>query len=212
MKLWLLTPIKPFAEGKSRLAGALTHSARAALSRQLFQHVMAQATAATVLSGILVVGRDPNVLQGIHNTKIEFIAEEETGLNHALRQGRWEAIQRGANAVLILPADLPHLTTAEITALYEKGQETVGMVIAPSDDNGTNALLLRPPAAINFAFGHNSFAHHCLAAQLAGVPYTIYDSPRLSFDVDLPTDLHRLVPSEQPVPSYTSAALPQPCR
>ena len=211
MKLWLIVPIKPFGEGKSRLAGVLPTSTRATLSRQLFRHVITQALASPILAGILVVSRDPGVLNGLEAPHLHFVAEQGHDLNQAIHQGRQEAVARGADALLVLPADLPRLRSRDITELYERSLAATGIVIVPSDDNGTNALLLRPPHAINFAFGHNSFAHHCLAAQMANLPCVIVDSPHLRFDVDLPPDLAQLS-SEQPYLSYTSASSPQPWR
>jgi 2-phospho-L-lactate guanylyltransferase len=62
-------------------------------------------------------------------------------------------------------------------------------VIAPSRDGGTSALLLRPPDAIDFAFGEESFRRHCTLAQARGVQCQVYESPTLAFDVDVPRDL-----------------------
>ncbi len=211
MKLWLIVPVKPFAEGKSRLAPILPNPQRAQLSRQLFQHVMAQATATALLAGILVVSRDATLLDGLPPSKINLIAEEGQDLNGAVSQGRQVAVAQGADAILILPADLPRLQTNDIAMLYARGQETEGIVIVPSSDNGTNALLLRPPHVINFAFGPNSFTHHWRAAQAAGVSCLIHKAPHLAFDVDLPADLHQLS-TEQAYAAYTSASLPQACR
>ncbi len=211
MKLWLIVPVKPFAESKSRLAPTLPNPARARLSRQLFHHVMGQATAAPVLAGILVVSRDATVLDGLPLAKITLVPESGHDLNQAVSQGRQVAVQRGADAILILPADLPRLERDDITTLYERGAAAAGLIIVPSNDNGTNALLLRPPHAINFAFGRNSFVHHCRAAQLAQIPCTIHNAPHLAFDVDLPADLRQLT-TEQAYAAYGSASLPQAWR
>lgn len=195
MKLWLIVPVKPFTEGKSRLAGALPQATRAHLSQQLFRHVVGQALAASVLAGIMVVSRDSTVLHGFDSPKLHHLQETGHDLNQALTQGREAALEFGAEAILILPADLPYLTTADITGLYDQGRRSTGVVIVPSTDNGTNALLLRPPTAINFAFGRDSFAHHCQAAQMAGVAVTVHAAPNLTFDVDHPTDLAYLIHS-----------------
>lgn len=209
MKLWLIIPVKPFCEGKSRLSVVLPQSKRAQLSRQLFHHVIAQAIDATVLAGILVVSRDPSVLEGLYAPNLHLLLEEGCDLNQAVHQGRTEAIRRGADAILVLPADLPRLRTADITALYEQGSADESIVIVPSTDNGTNALFVRPPQAINFAFGQNSFQHHCFAAQFAHLPCVIFDAPHLSFDVDLPPDLAALTsePAFQPYKNHTSPFL-----
>lgn len=217
MNLWLIVPIKPFIEGKSRLAYTLPPSERTRLSRQLFRHVITQALGTTVLSGILVVSRDPTVLDGIQTPhlhqapQLHYVAEEGFDLNQAIHQGRQEAIRRGADAILILPADLPRLQSKDIALLYEQALDTNGIVIVPSEDNGTNALLVRPPHLINFAFGRNSFLHHCLAAQLVNLPCRIVDSPHLRFDVDLPTDLTQLG-NDRPYASYVNASSPQAWR
>lgn len=222
MKLWLIVPVKPFHEGKSRLAGALAPTERTHLNRCLFTHVMQQALATPVLAGIIVVSRDPTVLQstglqniGVHSEGLQnrtlqpnipqndappktllptlhFEHERGRDLNLALAQGRQAALEHGADAILILPADLPKVTTADIEALYHRGQQAAGVLLVPSTDNGTNALLLQPPMAIDFAFGRNSFTHHRHAALQANIPCTIHRSPTLAFDLDSPPDLVHL--------------------
>ncbi|MEZ4675570.1 MAG: 2-phospho-L-lactate guanylyltransferase [Caldilineaceae bacterium] len=215
MNLWLLIPVKPFHEGKSRLRGTLTDPIRAELSRTLFHHVVSQALAIPDLAGILVVSRDRSVLAGIHSPKLHLVPESGRDLNQALEQGRREALRRGAETLLVLPADLPDLTTAEIVAVSRQGQQETlvpGIVIVPSADNGTNALLLRPPTVINFAFGRDSFTHHCDGCTIGWACLcTVYASPALCLDVDQPADLARL-PLERLTSCYDSAAFPQASR
>jgi 2-phospho-L-lactate guanylyltransferase len=76
-----------------------------------------------------------------------------------------------------------------LDALYELARAGEGVIIAPSHDGGTNALLLRPPHAIGFAFGEGSFARHCAMAAAAGLPCHVYESATLALDVDHPEDL-----------------------
>lgn len=192
MKLWLIAPVKPFAEGKSRLATVLSWQQRRALNQALFHNLLAQVRAAQLFTGVIVVGRDPQILAGVHWDLVQFEQEEKQSLNDALEQGRRRALLCQADAILILPADLPLLNMADITQLYTLGQTHPGMVITPSHDGGTNALLLHPPHTIPFAFGQNSFARHCTLAQEAGLPYHIFESASLSFDLDWPKDLAHL--------------------
>jgi 2-phospho-L-lactate guanylyltransferase len=124
-------------------------------------------------------------------------APEHT-LNHALRQATGSAQAHGADAVLILPADLPRITPDDITQLVRiaETQATVDplrpcMVIAPSQDGGTNALLLRPPTAIDFAFGPDSFQRHRAQAAAVGASCHVVHAPGLAFDLDRPRDLSR---------------------
>lgn len=192
MKLWLIVPVKPFAEGKSRLATVLSWQQRRALNQHLFHNILAQAKAAQCFTGAIVVGRDPQIMAGVVWDRVRFEQEEKASLNDALEQARRRALANSADAILILPADLPLLTSADIRQLCELGQTQPGMVIAPSQDGGTNALLLRPPQGIPFAFGRQSFARHCVLAEQTGLPYHIFESASLSFDLDWPQDLAHL--------------------
>ena len=58
---------------------------------------------------------------------------------------------------------------------------------------GTNALLLRPPAAIEPSFGPGSFERHRRAAEAAGVSYSTERLPSLMLDVDTGDDLAELI-------------------
>lgn len=192
MKLWLIAPVKPFAEGKSRLATVLSWQQRRLLNQHLFHNLLAQAKAAQRLTGVIVVGRDPQIMAGVAWNQVLFEQEEKPTLNDALEQGRRRALACNADAVLVLPADLPLLNKEDIIRLHQLGKAQQGMVIAPSHDGGTNALLLHPPQTIPFAFGEQSFVHHCALAEKAGLPYHIFQSPSLSFDLDWPKDLAQL--------------------
>ena len=192
MNVWLLLPVKPFAQGKSRLASVLGEEERVRLNQTLLRHVLTTALSANMLSGITVISRDPQVLAIARSQAVEALAEEGTGLNHALAQGRRHALSRQADALLVLPADLPLLTTEDVYRILEYGKSFSSVVIAPSPDGGTNALLVRPPTAIPFRFGRNSFERHCAAARRAQLSLHIVTSPGLQTDVDWPQQLAAL--------------------
>ncbi len=195
MKLWLIAPVKPFTEGKSRLAAVLSHQQRHDLNQRLFHNLLGQVKATQLFAGVIVVGSDPEIIADIGWESVQFEQEAHPSLNGALEQARQRALDLHADAILVLPADLPLLTPADIGQLYALGQAQPAMVIAPSHDGGTNALLLHPPQSVQtlpFAFGLQSFARHCAIAEQAGLPYHIFESPSLSFDVDWPEDLAQL--------------------
>lgn len=197
MNLWLIIPVKPFGQGKSRLADHLSASERGRLSAQLLAHVLDVAGTVEELAGILVVSRDEKVLVQAEAAGALALSEAPTtgktaeeALNQAVAQATQAARQQGAHAVLILPADLPLLAAADVRTFYQRAQTLDrGVVLAPSQDNGTNGLLLRPPDAIPFAFGPNSFQRHRELANAAGLPVQVVESPRLALDVDFPADL-----------------------
>jgi 2-phospho-L-lactate guanylyltransferase len=192
MNCWLLAPVKPLAEAKSRLAPVLTSQARAALMRDLLNRTLALAAQSRLFTQLLVISRDPAVWELAHESGAAALAEEGNDLNSALHQGRSYAQQRGAAGLLIIPADLPLLTVADLHALCSLASVGDGFVVSPSQDGGTNALHLRLPSSLPFCFGEDSFARHLTVARAGGLAPVTYDSPTLRMDLDWPQDLATL--------------------
>lgn len=190
--LWLLVPVKPFAESKSRLSPPLDSAARAALSRDLLHRVLLSAGDANLFAGVVVVSRDADVRACATAWGAQPLVEEVANLNAALEQARRAALAQGADAIMVLPADLPLVTGAALRTLAAALPAAPAMVIAPSSTGGTNALLLHPADALPFAFGIESCARHCALADARGLTIIIQPAPELAFDVDLPADLQRL--------------------
>jgi 2-phospho-L-lactate guanylyltransferase len=84
------------------------------------------------------------------------------------------------------------VTASDLHRLLATLTGSPSVVIAPSHDGGTNALLLVPPDVIDFAFGPDSFREHHRQAIQAGVSIQIIESPTLAFDIDRPGDLRLL--------------------
>jgi 2-phospho-L-lactate guanylyltransferase len=188
MKLWLLTPVKPFDESKSRLAAVLSRAGRAELTRALLERTLQVARDSGRFTGLLVVSRDDAALRLAAAAGAQAVQERRAGLNAALRQACEQARIEGADAALILPADLPYLTAGDIDLVLAAAQPMVDVVIAPSQDGGTNALLLRLPPRLPLCFGPDSFRRHRQAAAAAGLAVAVCTSPTLAFDLDRPED------------------------
>ena len=73
-----------------------------------------------------------------------------------------------------------------------------GVVVAPSSDGGTSALLRRPRDVIAAGFGPGSAALHHERALRAGVFFQEISLASLSIDVDERVDLEKLVHSSAP--------------
>ncbi|HRJ44913.1 MAG: 2-phospho-L-lactate guanylyltransferase [Caldilineaceae bacterium] len=207
-RLWITIPAKPLAEGKSRLSAALTGQERQDLTRQLLERTLAVALSLERVAGVLVVSRDPDVLALAAQRGALALAEEftgtfsvygpEWGLNRAVEQAVAYVQERGGDALLFLPIDLPLLRAEDIQALAQAWAERENcLVIAPSHSGGTNGLLLSPPDVIAPAFGTGSFARHRLLAQQAGLRVEIVESANLAWDVDTPDEYALLVGNQQ---------------
>lgn len=185
MKLWLLVPVKPFETAKSRLSTVLSPAARAQLSRNMLVQTLRLGNASNLFSTIVVVSRSDEVLALAQREHAQALCEEENGLNPAILQGIRCAECAGADGVLVLPADLPLVTMADLQEVAGLIEE-VDVVVAASADGGTNALCQRLPHRIAPAFGVDSFARHIAAADTARCRLAIITSPTVAFDLDSP--------------------------
>jgi 2-phospho-L-lactate/phosphoenolpyruvate guanylyltransferase len=198
MKLAAIVPLNNRASAKTRLAGVLEPRARASLSRWLARRVLLALREAQV-ADIGVVSPDENVLGWAWQNGAQPIRQDGTGLNAALDVGRSWALQRDAEALLVVLGDLPLLTADDVRTLVANVAEApsgpTGPLVAIAPDRaeqGTNMLLLRPPTAIPFAFGEDSLARHIALTRGTGSEPRIVHLPGAAFDVDTPDDIGEL--------------------
>ena len=186
--LWILIPAKPFQEAKSRLATVLTPGQRADLSRKLLQQTINRAR--PVAAEVLIISRSQEVRRVAEQIGAQTMAETAHDLNAAVKVGLRRAQAADAKTVLVLPADLPLLTTSALQTFINlaDGMERVAAIAPCRRQEGTNALLLRPPQLLNPAFGPDSFITHQSAARQAGLTPIIHHASELAFDLDTPAD------------------------
>ncbi|HET7478213.1 MAG TPA: 2-phospho-L-lactate guanylyltransferase [Rubrobacteraceae bacterium] len=192
MSVFAVVPVKDLWGTKSRLSPILNPGARAGLTLYMMGRVIRALHEADV-SEVGVVSPDPVVLHTAADHGATPVTQESRGLNPALEEGRRWAIDKGASAILVLPADLPLLDAEDVRAVISHQHEAPSAVISPdAAREGTNALLLKPPDALPFLFGEGSYEAHVRAAVERGVPAQICERPHLSFDLDTADDFQRL--------------------
>jgi len=191
MTLWAIVPVKPLRRGKSRLASALSEDERTELNRTLLQHTLKTLTELKELEQVLVISRDPQALTIARNYGARTVRENgPSELNMALRRATVVAQVYATRGVLVLPADLPLVSSENIRALIERAVEPPVVVIAPDrHEKGTNALLISPSGLIEYDFGENSFQRHCELVKKSGARLEIVNLPSLGLDLDVPEDL-----------------------
>jgi 2-phospho-L-lactate guanylyltransferase len=93
--------------------------------------------------------------------------------------------------VLLVPGDTPLVDPGEVAVLLRRAHaEELSVVVVPDrHGEGTNALLLSPPDAIDPSFGPGSRMRHVAGARAAGVTCAVEYLPTLTLDVDTPADL-----------------------
>jgi 2-phospho-L-lactate guanylyltransferase len=191
MGTWAIVPVKNLSEAKSSLAPSLAQQHRKELVLRMLHDVLNALAAVPVET--LVVSPDDAVLDFAGKLGAAGLKEPGVGLNGALELGARYASSRGADSILILPADLPLLRPGDVERILASAPVSRSVVIAPSKSNGTNALYLSPPGVMALRFGGESFPEHLAEARMAGIEPKIYRSSTLEFDVDEPQDLLRVL-------------------
>jgi 2-phospho-L-lactate guanylyltransferase len=186
-----VVPVKDLRGTKSRLAPILDPGARAGLTLYMMGRVVAAIRSCGV-EDVCVVSPDRIVLGEAQRRGATPLVQQSRGLNPALEEGRRRALDLGASTLLVFPADLPLLEEDDVRTVLQAA-EGRSVVISPDGArSGTNALLMRPPDALPFAFGPDSFEAHLEAARQRGLDLTVCERSHLAFDLDTAGDLARL--------------------
>ncbi len=188
MPTWAIVPVKHLSEAKSSLGAALVPEQRRQLVLCMLADVL-DVLGKTSVARVVVVSPDDEVLDFADTHGAAGLKEPRVGLNGALRLAISHAMTKGATSVLIVPADVPAIKTSDVEKILEMATTAREVVIAPSNTNGTNALLLRPPNVMDVHFGGESFPTHLAEACRAGVVPRIYRSPTTAIDIDVTADL-----------------------
>jgi 2-phospho-L-lactate guanylyltransferase len=190
VKTYAIIPVKPLARAKSRLSRTLKAPTRAALVRSIFSRTLDVIAQVERIDGVIVVSRDLTILELARQRNAVALMESDSGLNPAITQAAHWAQAHDARSVIVIPVDLPLITSADLDTLIDRAVEERCVVIAPDRrEDGTNVLLVRPPDAIHFAYGASSFNAHRAQAIECGLIVHEYRSPTTAFDIDVPGDL-----------------------
>ena len=192
MRIAAIIPVGTLEGAKTRLAGSLDAEERHDLVEGLLARTVESALAVDRLDDVLVISPDPEVLTRAAEIGARTLRQRTSGLNAGLAEARADVVAGGAEAILVLPIDLPFVTAEAISAVLEPlaahGKPGHVVLVTDRHGTGTNALALRPPEVIDFAFGPGSRRAHRTAADAAGATYVEVGGP-LTVDLDTPEDL-----------------------
>ena len=192
MRTFAIVPVKELRASKKRLSHVLSREKRTELMVGMLRDVLSALKLSTI-EQVLAVSPDAAVKKIVCEYGFSFISPKNARLNPSLSEAIEYAEQREADAVLILPADLPLVCPYDICKLVELGSEPSTVVLSPSLDGGTNALLLNPPDAIPVSFGKGSFFKHVEEALKKDVRLRFHVSREVMLDIDSEDDLKKLL-------------------
>jgi 2-phospho-L-lactate guanylyltransferase len=183
-----LIAIKERSRCKTRLSKALGSAARLELVRSMLMAVLSAARGADTVRQIILVSPERDCVPA----DVAVLADTGESLNEALTQAHRVLREFGCREVVILPADLPTITAADINALVRAGRQGGFAIASDAAGVGTNALCLASAHPFRFQFGADSKRLHLQEAERTGLGAHMIRLPGLEFDVDSPADLDRL--------------------
>jgi 2-phospho-L-lactate guanylyltransferase len=206
-RVWAVVVARAGAGAKTRLGAVLSQAERTLLARAMLADVLdVCAQPRGILDGTVLVADEAARDLGSHATLV--VRDPAVGdMNAAVRAGVAAACERGATTVIVLPGDIPSISSADLREVVcAAGVAPRAVVVGASRDRqGTNTLLLRPPHVIAPAFGPPSVDRHLATALAAGALTRLVTGLGLSRDVDTPADLASLL--DAPVGANTAAEL-----
>lgn len=196
--VWAILPIKSLDSAKYRLKNVLSPDERRALMLNSSKDVLAALTRSSRLSGVLLVSKDPTVLElGRKYGVRSLIVESDNGHSDAINQAVELLGRKGVAATLTIPADAPLLTAEDIDIVCDSLSTKPSLtIVSNSDGTGTNCIGASPPDLIPYQFGSDSFSRHVSLARDAGIEPTILHLPRLELDIDTQSDIAALMKNQ----------------
>lgn len=190
----ILIPVKDLGKAKQRLGEVLSQEQRTILAEAMLADVVDAVLGWKQRPPVALVTSFPAAMKLGLECGFEIIEDRENpGETGAIAMATQVAVERGARETLVLPGDMPLLTSAELEAVYAAAPAE-GVVLVPSaDGRGSNAVLRRPAALMPLRFGNDSFVPHVQAARATGKQVVVLELEGIGLDIDTPADLAALL-------------------
>jgi len=206
--IFAVLPVKNPQNAKQRLNGFLPAAHRETLARLLYQQTVAALCQAAGIDRVAVITSD-SAIAGHARSLGALVFEESEQSSHSASADAacLRAIEFGATTVLLVPIDVPLVTSDDFARLASAARP--GVIVVPSaDGTGTNALARTPPDVIASRFGPGSFHAHLDQARSKGVPAEVLRLPGLMFDIDTPEDVAELLARapDSPISTFLRSA------
>ncbi len=192
-----IIPIKSLKDGKKRLESFLTSQQRKALILTLLKNVLNATAKAQLSNHTLLVTPDSKIIEITKKwnlSNLEYLVEyASNGTNQAVQLAIDWCASKQISSILIIPADIPLVSSDDIDELIKMGKNKFPIVLVPSQRrDGTNAFYLRPPNLVKVWYGPNSFQKNLDTISKQKLPYIILEKPAFALDIDLKEDLEQL--------------------
>jgi 2-phospho-L-lactate guanylyltransferase len=196
MRTFALLPLNKPIEAKSRLSSVLTPEERRELVLSMAKDVLDSLRS---VETVLVCRED--VRKEFRDYKFHFLLQNGRGLGNAVEAANWYALQKGAEATLFLPADVPLVREDTLQDILSLG-ENHRFMISPGKRRGLGMMYRQPPDVVGAVFTEKSFDDNLKLASSTNVDAFIYNSPELYSDIDTPEDIREFLKVGKGTRSY----------
>lgn len=200
-RIWAAVPFRGPVGSKRRLAGLLDAAERERLSQAMLADVLDVLLGSERIERVLLVTPSVDGVELMTHERLTMVEEppashdgaEPIGLNGALRHAQRVAEAAGAESLLIVPADVPSIDPSDLSAVLDAISLASLVIVPDRTAEGTNALVLTPPSALEPSFGEASFPRHLHLAHEAGLRVAVIERAGLELDLDTPADVAALL-------------------
>jgi 2-phospho-L-lactate guanylyltransferase len=139
-----------------------------------------------------VVTSDP-IVEGIaKEAGVGKIQTNDAGETAVVRTAMAELEREGRDGVLVIPADVPLITSEEVAQVIVCCPKPGAVLVPSRSGRGTNAVLQAPPGLFQLKFGEDSFPPHVSRARASGMRYEVLELHAIGLDIDESDDLREL--------------------
>ena len=195
MKTVCIIPVNKLNNIKSRLSNFFNIEQRIELNIEMLKDVLLAVEYSKNIDETYIITPDKNVINIIKKFKCRYLLEEKkVGVNIAVQKAISKSITEGATAAIILPLDIPLISSHEIDRIVDYGKDRNTVIITPAKRfDGTNSLFLHPPKIINTYYDQNSFTSHYNEAVKKNSKCNVLLSKNIMLDLDSISDLKEFV-------------------
>lgn len=185
-------PVKRLDRAKKRLSGHFDDMQRTAFARALFEDALELCLASDFVTW-WVVSDDPDVLTIAAEKGLNTLKDAGEGINEAVSIAVEAVMEKGAESLTVVPADIPLAYSGDLVDLLDTGATSDVVVVPSKRGGGTNGLYLQPPDLLAPQFGDSSFRAHLKAAERAQVRCAILSLDRMALDIDTIEDVEEFL-------------------
>ena len=173
----------------------LSSEERGSLTAAMLEDVL-KALKSSMIREVIIVGADSVARQVAEKHGASYLSKGRPGLDRAIREAVEWCVVKNADAMLVLSANVPLLSSRDIDKIVELGSKEPSVVLSPSLNGGMNALFLNPPKLVQVRFGPGCFFKIVEATVKKDVVIRFHSSRELALGIDSEEDLQTLLETE----------------